>query len=75
MSVQKSACCEKKSAAKYVDIAINVAASKSMELPREWAQMDAQKLRDLAATLIAQLAEREAQCVFRSVVTADSDLT
>jgi hypothetical protein len=46
-----------------------------MELPREWAQMDAQKLRDLAATLIAQLAEREAQCVFRSVVTADSDLT
>jgi transposase len=32
-----------------------------MELPREWAQMDAEKLRDLAATLIAQLTEREAQ--------------
>ena len=32
-----------------------------MELPREWAQMDAEKLRDLAATLIAQIAERDAQ--------------
>ena len=32
-----------------------------MELPREWAQMDAEELRDLTAALIAQLAEREAQ--------------
>ena len=31
-----------------------------MELPREWAQMDAEELRDLAATLISQLAERDA---------------
>jgi transposase len=32
-----------------------------MELPREWAQMDAEKLRDLTATLITQLTERETQ--------------
>jgi transposase len=32
-----------------------------MELPREWAQMDAEKLRDLTATLITQLAERDTQ--------------
>lgn len=32
-----------------------------MELPREWAQMDAEKLRDLTATLISQLAERDAR--------------
>jgi len=32
-----------------------------MELPRELAQMDAETLRDLTATLIAQLAERDAQ--------------
>jgi transposase len=32
-----------------------------MELPREWAQMDAQELRDLTATLFAQLAERNAR--------------
>jgi len=32
-----------------------------MELPRELAQMDAEKLRNLTATLIAQLAERDAR--------------
>jgi transposase len=32
-----------------------------MELPRELAQMDAEKLRDLAATLAAQIAERDLQ--------------
>jgi transposase len=32
-----------------------------MELPREWAQMDAEKLRDLTATLVTRLAERDAQ--------------
>ena len=32
-----------------------------MELPREWAQMDAQELRDLTATLFAELTERRAQ--------------
>jgi transposase len=32
-----------------------------MELPRQWAQMNAEELRGLTATLIAQLAEREAQ--------------
>ena len=31
-----------------------------MELPRDWALMDAQKLRDLTATLAAQLTERDA---------------
>jgi len=32
-----------------------------MELPRQWAQMNAEQLRDLAATLISQLAERDAR--------------
>jgi len=32
-----------------------------MELPREWAQMDAQELRDLTATLFAELSEHRAQ--------------
>jgi transposase len=32
-----------------------------MELPHEWAQMDAEKLRGLTATLISQLAERDAR--------------
>ena len=32
-----------------------------MELPREWAQMDADQLRALATTLIGELAERNAQ--------------
>jgi transposase len=32
-----------------------------MELPRKWAQMDAEELRDLTAALIGQLAERDAQ--------------
>jgi transposase len=61
MRARRYACCEKKSCAKYVDRIVNVAASKSMELPREWAQMDAEQLRDLTATLYGQLAEREAQ--------------
>lgn len=32
-----------------------------MELPRELAQMDAEQLRNLTATLLSQLAERDAQ--------------
>jgi transposase len=44
-----------------------MAGSKSMELPSELAQMDAEKLRDLTATLIAQLAERDAQINERDV--------
>ena len=32
-----------------------------MELPREWAQMDADQLRALATTLIGELAERDVQ--------------
>lgn len=32
-----------------------------MELPRQWTQMNAEELRDLAATLVAQLTEREAR--------------
>jgi len=39
-------------------------------LPREWAQMDAEKLRDLAATLIAQLTERDAQLSARDAQLA-----
>jgi transposase len=44
-----------------------------MELPREWAQMDAEKLRDLAATLIAQLTERDAQLSARDAQLASRD--
>jgi transposase len=32
-----------------------------MELPRQWAQMNAEELRDLSATLLSKLTEREAQ--------------
>ena len=32
-----------------------------MELPREWAQMDAQQLRDLTTSLLEQLQQRDAQ--------------
>jgi transposase len=45
-----------------------------MELPREWAQMDAQELRDLTATLIAQLAEREAQISERDAQISARDM-
>src|SRR6266705_6880799 len=61
MSARRSACCNKKSSSRYVDITANVAASKSMESSRQLAQMDAAELRDLTAALIVQLAEREAQ--------------
>ena len=44
-----------------------------MELPREWARMDAEKLRDLAATLIAQLTERDAQLSARDAQLASRD--
>ena len=44
-----------------VEIAANVAASKSMELSRELDQMDAEELRNLTATLLAQLTERDAE--------------
>jgi transposase len=44
-----------------------------MELPREWARMDAEKLRDLTATLIAQLAERDAQISARDAQLASRD--
>ena len=44
----------------------DVAASRSMELPREWSQMDAQELRDLTTTLVAQLTEREAELTERN---------
>ena len=35
MSARRSACCEKKAAEKYFEIAANMAASKSMELSRQ----------------------------------------
>jgi len=44
-----------------------------MELPRQWAQMDAEELRDLAATLIAQLAERDTQISERDARLATRD--
>jgi transposase len=44
-----------------------------MELPREWTQMDAEKLRDLTATLIAQLAERDAQIIARDAQLASRE--
>jgi transposase len=44
-----------------------------MELPREWAQMDAQQLRDLTATLIAQLTEREGQISERNAQLSARD--
>jgi transposase len=59
MSDQRSELSKKKSAEKYVDIAANMAASKSMELSRKLAQMDADELRNLTTTLLAQLASRD----------------
>jgi transposase len=59
MSDQRSELSKKKSAENYVDIAANMAASKSMELSRKLAQMDADELRNLTTTLLAQLASRD----------------
>ena len=42
-------------------------------MPREWAQMDAQELRDLTATLIAQLTQREAQISERDARIVERD--
>jgi hypothetical protein len=61
MSARKSECCEKKNAHKYFEIAANMAASMSMELSRRLDKMNAEELRSLTATLIAQLAERDAE--------------
>ncbi len=47
MSARRSASCEKKSADKYVEIAANMAASKSMELSRQLGKVDAAELRNL----------------------------
>jgi hypothetical protein len=55
----------KKSTGKYVDITANMAASRSMELSHRLAQMDAEELRNLTATLITQLSYREAQLAER----------
>jgi transposase len=44
-----------------------------MELPRHWASMDAEELRDLTATLIAQLAERDAQITDRDAQITERD--
>jgi transposase len=59
MSARRSEYCEKKSAKKYVEIAANMAASKSMELSRQLDKMDAAELRNLTATLLAELASRD----------------
>ena len=47
--------------AKCAEVTVNMAVSKSMEAPLQWAQMNAKQLRDLAATLSSQLAERDAR--------------
>jgi transposase len=44
-----------------------------MELPRELAQMDAERLRNLTATLIAQLAERDARISEHEIQLASRD--
>jgi transposase len=44
-----------------------------MELPREWASMDAEQLRDLTATLISQLAERDARITAHEAQLASRD--
>ena len=44
-----------------------------MELPREWSQMDAQELRDLTTTLVAQLTEREAELTKRNAQLSELD--
>ena len=61
MSARRSACCEKKVLRSMLMSLQDVAASRSMELPREWAQMDAEELRDLTATLIAAAHRARAQ--------------
>jgi hypothetical protein len=50
---------EKKSAEKYVEIASNMAASKSMGLSRQLDKMNAAQLRNLTATLLAELDSRD----------------
>ena len=61
MSAQRSEFYSKKVTAKCAEVTANMAVSKSMEAPLQWAQMNAKQLRDLAATLISQLAERDAR--------------
>src|SRR6185437_3010566 len=50
-----------------------MAGSKSMERPVDLAQMDAEKLRDLAATLMAQIDERDTQLSERDALLASRD--
>jgi len=45
-----------------------------MELPREWSQMDAEQLRDLTATLVTQLAERDALIGERNAQLSERDV-
>jgi hypothetical protein len=61
MSASRSGCCEKNGIGNYVDLTANKATSRSMEFSRRLAQIDAEELRNLTATPIAQLSEREAQ--------------
>ena len=44
-----------------------------MELPREWASMDAEELRELTATLISQLTERDARISEHAAQLASRD--
>src|SRR6202167_3662701 len=73
MSVRKSACSEEKNAPQTVETSTDVAGSKSMELSRELAQMDAEALRNLTATLLAQLTERDAALSAKDAQLANRD--
>jgi transposase len=64
---------KEKSAAQTVEISAVVAASKSMELSRELASMDAEALRNLTATLLAQLTERDAALSAKDAQLANRD--
>jgi transposase len=56
-----------------VDVAANVAVFKSMESSRELASMDAVELRNLTATLLAQLTERDAALSAKDAQLANRD--
>ncbi len=61
MSAQGYEFYSEKVTAQCAKVTVNMAVSKSMEASLQWAQMNANQLRDLAATLSSQLAERDAR--------------
>ena len=74
MSARRSEYCEKKAFRKSdVEISANMAVSKSMELSRQLDKMNAAELRNLTATLLAQLAERDAERSEQAALIAKRD--